>query len=77
MNREPVNSSNIASVGYDRGILEIEFKNGSLYHYHQVPEEVFENWFKTESVGSYFFKHIKNVFPFNLVDPRKEIEDEI
>ena len=37
MYRIPVSSSNLASVGYEGGILEIEFKSGSVYQYSGVP----------------------------------------
>jgi hypothetical protein len=39
MNREAVTSSNIASIGYDEDsqTLEIEFLNGGLYQYFDVP----------------------------------------
>lgn len=35
MEREPVVSSNIASIGYDENnnILEVEFNNGNVYEY--------------------------------------------
>lgn len=39
MDRETVQSSNIASVGYDlsSSTLEIEFKSGGIYQYSGVP----------------------------------------
>jgi len=39
MKRQPVESSNLASVGYDaaRQILEIEFNHGGIYQYYDVP----------------------------------------
>ena len=44
MNRTPVSSSNLASVGYDpeNRILEIEFHGGSIYQYFSVPESKYE-----------------------------------
>ncbi len=41
MQREPVQSSNIRSVGYDldEQLLEIEFENGNIYQYFAVPTE--------------------------------------
>ena len=42
MKGKSVESSNLASVGYDaKGqILEIEFNHGGLYQYFDVPQEV-------------------------------------
>lgn len=44
MLRDPVSSSNIASIGYDPGseTLEIEFTNGSIYQYFNVPAGLHE-----------------------------------
>ncbi len=42
MNRTPVTSSSIASIGYDRdnNTLEVEFRNGRCYRYFAVPQHV-------------------------------------
>lgn len=42
MNRVPVSSSNIRSVGYDpqAQIPEVEFHNGGVYQYSHVSETV-------------------------------------
>lgn len=60
MNRIPVVSSNLASVGYEGGILEIEFKSGSVYQYSGVPASVYEALMSAPSHGQYFSAHIRN-----------------
>ncbi|MCD4751965.1 MAG: KTSC domain-containing protein [Anaerolineaceae bacterium] len=62
MNRNPVVSSNIMSIGYDatRMILEIEFKGGSLYQYSNVPLDVYEGLMAAGSHGRFFATYIKN-----------------
>lgn len=60
MNRIPVVSSNLASVGYEGGILEIEFKSGLVYQYSGVPAYVFEALMSAPSHGKYFSAHIRN-----------------
>lgn len=42
MQREDVVSRSLASVGYDldRRVLEIAFHSGAVYHYQNVPEQV-------------------------------------
>jgi hypothetical protein len=64
MERIPVSSSNIASVGYDNAseILEIEFKNGAIYHYFNVPEIIHEQLMGAPSLGSFFNANIRNVY---------------
>ncbi|HEM3577540.1 TPA: KTSC domain-containing protein [Streptococcus suis] len=36
MQRQYVTSSNVRSVGWENNTLEVEFNNGSIYHYHNV-----------------------------------------
>lgn len=62
MQRKPVQSSKLASVGYDPDIatLEIEFHKGKIYQYLKVSEEVFQNLMSAPSKGEYFDKFIDN-----------------
>jgi len=69
MERTPVNSSNIASVGYTRnpdtvgmGTLEVEFKNGAVYQYDDVPWETHDALLRAESAGSVFSHSVRGVF---------------
>lgn len=80
MERQKVESSLIASLGYDAGArkLEVEFKGygkpGSVYEYENVELETYNGFFATEkdaegkdqpvSIGKYFGSKIK-------ADPKK------
>jgi curved DNA-binding protein CbpA len=48
-----VMSSNIHSVGYDKGkkVLQVEFLNGSIYQYYDVPDTIFNELLMAESKG--------------------------
>lgn len=61
MNRTRVSSSNIASIGYDSGTqtLEVEFLDGSVYQYHNVPSGVHQGLMGASSHGSYLDTYIK------------------
>ena len=61
MNRVPVSSSNLSSVGYDpaTATLEIEFLNGGVYQYFNVPAFIHAGLMSAGSHGSYFDAHIK------------------
>lgn len=61
MNRERVTSSNIASIGHDpdTNTLEVEFKNGTVYQYSDVPATVHAELMAASSHGTYFNAHIK------------------
>lgn len=62
MERTPVTSSNIVSVGYEAETLtlEIEFKNGSVYQYSGVPSDEFDSFMNAGSKGTYFHARIKH-----------------
>lgn len=66
MKRQPVESSNLASVGFDKDneILEIEFNHGGVYQYFEVPAEEYEALMNAGSHGSYFHQNIKDVYDF-------------
>ncbi|MCK4951277.1 MAG: KTSC domain-containing protein [Gammaproteobacteria bacterium] len=61
MERSPVESSNIKSIGYDndRQTLELEFNNGAVYQYFNVAEDIYQSIASSASIGAYFAKNIK------------------
>jgi hypothetical protein len=63
MKRDLVDSTLIASLGYDanRSILEIEFKNtGAVWRFMGVPETLYNAMMSSDSYGSFFNAHIKD-----------------
>ena len=62
MRREPVASSNVASIGYDPGsqTLEVEFHSGRVYQYLDVPEHVHQAFMGAESKGKFLHYEIKS-----------------
>lgn len=69
MERVPVRSSNIVSVGYedDDGILEVEFSGGALYEYYRVPRQVFDGLLASSSPGQYLATNVKDVYQYRRV----------
>jgi len=69
MNRESVTSSNIASIGYDKTseTLEIEFLNGGVYQYFDVPEREYDGIMSAASHGQYLAQNIKGNYRFSKV----------
>lgn len=67
MNREFVISSNLQSVGYENNVLEIEFKQGGIYRYYNVPEIVYKNLISAPSLGRFFHMNIKFSYPYHKV----------
>lgn len=62
-------SDSLASVGYEANIsvLEIEFRNGSVYRYFAVPRSAFEELMQAPSAGTFFLERIKDVYGFQRV----------
>jgi hypothetical protein len=58
MIRRPVTSSNIASIGWEDGVLEVEFKSGHHYAYADVPEGVYQEAIGAGSVGKFVAANI-------------------
>lgn len=61
MERIPVSSSNVQAIGYDEGMqtLEVEFNNGAVYQYFNVPKDEYEGLMNASSKGSYMHSNIK------------------
>ena len=66
MERQSVQSSNIASIGYDEdsSTLEIEFLSGGVYQYFDVPINIYQGLMAASSHGQYFAQQIKGHFRF-------------
>lgn len=76
MQRTPVVSSQITSIGYDPAsqVLEIEFPGrrdapGSVYQYTEVPPKVHEDLMAAKSVGSHFGANIRGKFSYKKLEP--------
>lgn len=69
MERQPVTSSRILSVGYDPATqtLEVEFKNKKVAEYTGVPQSVYDGLMAAVSIGIYFGAHIAGKFPYSYV----------
>lgn len=65
MDRQPVESSSLASVGYDKEaqILEIEFQHGGVYQYAGVPGDIHYLLMVAPSKGQAFWRLIRDRFP--------------
>lgn len=69
MDRIPVSSSNLSSVGYDEDdrILEIEFNSGGVYQYYDVPHRIHQELMNASSHGKYFHSNIKDNFRYDQI----------
>lgn len=69
MNRQRVSSSSIKSVGYnpDAEILEVEFHNGGVYQYFDVPTRTHEDLINAFSKGKYYTVYIKDAYLYRRI----------
>ncbi|GAA5098805.1 hypothetical protein GCM10025760_34240 [Microbacterium yannicii] len=65
MRRHHIDSTAIASAGYDAAtaVLEIEFTSGEIYRYFAVPPSIHRGLRAAESAGRFFRERIRDVYP--------------
>ena len=66
MQRTVVESSCLEAVGYDHAnlVLEVQFKNGHVYRYFNVPYVAVEQLMTARSLGRHFNSNIRDRFRY-------------
>lgn len=77
MKRHPVESSDLESVGWENGVLEVCFKAketkskglkpAEVYRYFEVPEQVLHELRSAKSPGQYFFYKVRNRYRYERI----------
>jgi len=69
MERIPVTSSNIKSIGYDElsSVLEVEFTSGDIYQYLDVPIYLYEQFLQTSSYGQFLNENIRYQYRYTKI----------
>jgi hypothetical protein len=69
MNRHPVSSSNIVSIGYDERTmtLEVEFHSGAVYQYYDVPVVIYRALMQAASHGQFLNAQVKGAYRYARV----------
>ena len=67
--RIPLDSEALASVGYDAGrhVLEVEFTSGRVYQYFGVPQDEVERLLGAPSSGHYFSERVRDRYRYEQV----------
>lgn len=57
-------SSEIEWIGYEHkdNMLQVEFIDGPIYRYQEVPHSIFEEFLQAQSHGRYFETNVKGKF---------------
>lgn len=63
MTMHSVSSSNLAAIGWEKGVCRVEFKSGAIWEYSDVPESVYLGVKNSESVGKSFIADIRDSYP--------------
>ena len=71
--RTPVESSNVASVGYSRHLhaLEIQFVRGAVYRFLNVPAGVYRELLASASTGHFIAENLRGKYEFLRIRPRR------
>jgi hypothetical protein len=74
--RQSVQSTAIAKIGYSKRhhILEIEFVNGAVYRYFDVPVSVYRELMSAKSKARFYDSNIKKHYRSALVRQRQKQE---
>lgn len=72
----PKESSNVKEVGYDPATrtLGIRFANGKLYHYEDVPDDVYTDLLEADSIGGFIAKNVRGQFKTTPIDEDEKQE---
>lgn len=57
-----VDSSNILSLAYRKGVMVVTFIGGRVYAYAGVPSHLYATMFRSRSKGKAYNRHIKGAF---------------
>lgn len=71
--RQPTDSIALAAIGYSQRLhaLEIEFRNGAIYRYLNVSNEIYRGLLSAESKARYYDQNIRGHYRSVHVKPRQ------
>lgn len=74
LRRQTVDSSAIGTIGYSKRLhaLEIEFVNGAIYRYFDVPSSLYRKLMAAESKARFYDNNIRGRYRSVHVKPRRK-----
>ena len=69
MSRVDLHSTALLATAYQdhRALLELEFSSRAVYHYFDVPPQIYQALLRVKSKGEYFNHHIRNRFAYTKI----------
>lgn len=73
ISRQPVHSHALAAIGYSKRLhaLEVEFVNGAVYRYNNVPPEIYRDLLDAPSKARFYDANVRGHFPSVHVKPAR------
>jgi hypothetical protein len=67
-----VESTTLITIAYDldRQLLQLEFRDRAIYHYFDVPVDVYQGLVRAPSKGGYFNRSIRGRFVHTRVETK-------
>lgn len=71
MNRQPVKSSFIKSIGHEEDTLEVEMASGTVYQFGGVTPDDYASLMGAKSIGKHFATNVRGKFDHSIAEPEK------
>ena len=64
IHREPLSSTALSAAGYSKRlhVMELEFRNGAIYRYLDVPAAIYREFQLADSKAQYYVWHVKGQY---------------
>ncbi len=74
ISRRPIHSTALATIGYSKRLraLEVEFVNGAIYRYTNVPPEIYRALIAAPSKAQFYDENVRGHFPSVHVKPPRD-----
>lgn len=59
----PVKSTSISEIGYQRRTMRVKFNSGKIYEFKKVPRSEYNEFQDSRSKGKFFNNEIKGNYP--------------
>ena len=69
MQRLSIDSDSLRSIGYNElgQMMEVEFEDGTLRQYYDVPLDIYDDFLETKTKDNYFNDYVKDNYLFQQI----------
>ena len=62
----PVDSSDVAAIGFYNNVVQVQFLSGAVYQYFNVPKSVFDSFLSSASKGR-FVHYVLSAYSYKRI----------